>query len=96
MTFFTKLNSIMFKIFQIMDKINKFLIQMAGDNLPQENRKKQKPKKSKTKKQKPKKSKTKKQKKTIPKQEFHGGFDFRGIGDRMLQKNDRSIGGYGE
>ena len=91
MTFFTKLNSIMFKIFQIMDKINKFSIQMAGDNLPQENRKKQKPKKSKTKK-----SKTKKQKKTIPKQEFHGGFDFKGIGDRMLQKNDRSIGGYGE
>ncbi len=91
MTFFTKFNSIMFKIFQIMDKINKFLIQMAGDNLPQENRKKQKPKKSK-----PKKSKTKKQKKTIPKQEFHGGFDFKGIGDRMLQKNDRSIGGYGE
>ena len=81
----------MFKIFQIMDKINKFSIQMAGDNLPQENRKKQKPKKSK-----PKKSKTKKQKKTIPKQEFHGGFDFKGIGDRMLQKNDRSIGGYGE
>ena len=91
MTFFTKLNSIMFKIFQIMDKINKFSIQMAGDNLPQENRKKQKPKKSKTKK-----SKTKKQKKTIPKQEFHGGFDFKGIGDRMLQKNDRSTGGYGE
>ena len=91
MTFFTKLNSIMFKIFQIMDKINKFSIQMAGDNLPQENRKKQKPKKSKTKK-----SKTKKQKKTIPKQESHGGFDFKGIGDRMLQKNDRSIGGYGE
>ena len=86
MTFFTKFNSIMFKIFQIMDKINKFSIQMAGDNLPQENRKKQKPKKS----------KTKKQKKTIPKQEFHGGFDFKGIGDRMLQKNDRSIGGYGE
>ena len=81
----------MFKIFQIMDKINKFLIQMAGDNLPQENRKKQKPKKSKTKK-----SKTKKQKKTIPKQEFHGGFDFKGIGDKMLQKNDRSTAGYGE
>ena len=81
----------MFKIFQIMDKINKFSIQMAGDNLPQENRKKQKPKKSKTKKQ-----KTKKQKKTIPKQEFLGGFDFKGIGDKMLQKNDRSTGGYGE
>jgi len=64
---------------------------MAGDNLPQENRKKQKPKKSKTKKQ-----KTKKQKKTIPKQEFLGGFDFKGIGDKMLQKNDRSTGGYGE
>ena len=74
-----------------MDKINKFSIQMAGDNLPQENRKKQKPKKSKTKK-----SKTKKQKKTIPKQEFLGGFDFKGIGDKMLQKNDRSTGGYGE
>jgi len=91
MTFFTKFNSIMFKIFQIMDKINKFSIQMAGDNLPQENKKKQKPKKLKTKKQKP-----KKQKKTILKQEFHGGFDFRGIGDKMLQKNDRSTGGYGE
>ena len=86
MTFFTKFNSIMFKIFQIMDKINKFSIQMAGDNLPQENKKKQKPKKI----------KTKKQKKTILKQEFHGGFDFRGIGDKMLQKNDRSTGGYGE
>ena len=68
----------MFKIFQIMDKINKFSIQMAGDNLPQENRKKQKPKKS----------KPKKQKKTIPKQEFHGGFDFRGIGDKMLNESD--------
>ena len=76
----------MFKIFQIMDKINKFSIQMAGDNLPQENRKKQKPKKQ----------KPKKQKKTIPKQEFLGGFDFKGIGDKMLQKNDRSTGGYGE
>ena len=86
MTFLTKLNSIMFKIFQIMDKINKFSIQMAGDNLPQENRKKQKPKKQ----------KPKKQKKTIPKQEFLGGFDFKGIGDKMLQKNDRSTGGYGE
>jgi len=75
MTFFTKFNSIMFKIFQIMDKINKFSIQMAGDNLPQENRKKQKPKKS----------KPKKQKKTIPKQEFHGGFDFKGIGDKMMK-----------
>ena len=73
----------MFKIFQIMDKINKFSIQMAGDNLPQENRKKQKPKKSK-----PKKSKTKKQKKTIPKQEFHGGFDFKGIGDKMLNESN--------
>ena len=69
-----------------MDKINKFSIQMAGDNLPQENRKKQKPKKQ----------KPKKQKKTIPKQEFLGGFDFKGIGDKMLQKNDRSTGGYGE
>ena len=59
---------------------------MAGDNLPQENKKKQKPKKL----------KTKKQKKTIPKQEFLGGFDFKGIGDKMLQKNDRSTGGYGE
>jgi len=78
MTFFTKFNSIMFKIFQIMDKINKFSIQMAGDNLPQENRKKQKQKKS----------KTKKQKKTIPKQEFHGGFDFNGIGDKMLNESD--------
>ena len=81
----------MFKIFQIMDKINKFSIQMAGDNLPQENRKKQKPKK-----QKPKKQKPKKQKKTIPKQEFLGGFDFKGIGDKMLQKNDRPPGGIDE
>ena len=78
----------MFKIFQIMDKINKFSIQMAGDNLPQENRKKQKPKKQKPKKQKPKKQKPKKQKKTIPKQEFHGGFDFKGIGDKMLNESD--------
>ncbi len=68
----------MFKIFQIMDKINKFSIQMAGDNLPQENRKKQKPKKQ----------KPKKQKKTVPKQEFHGGFDFKGIGDKMLNESD--------
>tara|TARA_Y100000310_G_C20135415_1_gene557785 strand:- start:58 stop:267 length:210 start_codon:yes stop_codon:yes gene_type:complete len=61
-----------------MDKINKFSIQMAGDNLPQENRKKQKPKKQ----------KPKKQKKTVPKQEFHGGFDFKGIGDKMLNESD--------
>ena len=91
MTFFTKLNSIMFKIFQIMDKINKFLIQMAGDNLPQENRKKQKPKKSKNRK-----VKKKLQGKSVTKPEILGGFDYKRIGDRMLQINDRSTGGYGE
>ena len=43
-----------------------------------------------------KKEKKKLRKKTATESEILGGFDYKRIGDGMLQKNDRSTGGYGE
>ena len=107
MSFLKKFNSIMYKIVQIMSKFNEFSNKMtefssSSDYGKEKTKRKVAPKKQKTKKrQKKKLQKTKKrqkkklQGKPATKPEIFGGFDYKRIGDRMLQKNDRSIGGYG-
>ena len=98
MSFLSKFESVMLKIFQIMDKLNKFVNQTTGPGLSLEHDRKETKRKHKNKKRKSKNRKVKKklQSKPVTKPEILGGFDYKRIGDRMLQKNDRSTGGYGE
>ena len=88
MSFLNKFNSIMFKIFQIMDKLNKFSNQMAGSGLSSDYSREETKRKGKQKKQKSKNKKEKKklQKKTAAKPEILGGFDCKRIGDRMMNE----------
>ena len=95
MSFLNKFESVMLKIFQIMDKLNKFLNQITGPGLSLEHDRKETKRKHKKRKSKNRKVKKKLQGKPVTKPEILGGFDYKRIGDRMLQKNDRSIGGYG-
>ena len=81
----------MFKIFQIMNKLNQFSNLMEKSGLspnyakPKTNgkviRKKQKSKKQR---KKSKKQRKKSKKETVVKSEFLGGFDYKRIGDRMM------------
>ena len=96
MSFLNKFESVMLKIFQIMDKLNKFLNQITGPGLSLEHDRKETKRKHKKRKSKNRKVKKKLQEKPVTKPEILGGFDYKRIGDRMLQKNDRSTGGYGE
>ena len=87
----------MYKIVQIMSKFNEFSNKMtkfssSSDYGKEKTKRKDVPKKQKTKKR----QKKKLQKTITTKPEIFGGFDYKRIGDRMLQKNDRSTGGYGE
>ena len=88
MSFLNKFNSIMFKIFQIMDKLNKFSNQMAGSGLSSDYSKEETKRKGKQKKQKSKNKKEKKKlrKKTAVKPEILGGFDCKRIGDGMMNE----------
>ena len=95
MSFLNKFESVMLKIFQIMDKPNKFSNQTTGPGLSLEHDRKETKRKHKKRKSKNRKVKKKLQGKSVTKPEILGGFDYKRIGDRMLQKNDRSIGGYG-
>ena len=97
MSFLKKFNSIMYKIVQIMSKFNEFSNKMtkfssSSDYGKEKTKRKDVPKKQKTKKR----QKKKLQETITAKPEIFGGFDYKRIGDRMLQKNDRSTGGYGE
>ena len=81
----------MLKIFQIMDKLNKFSNQTTEPGLSLEHdRKKTKRKhKNKKRKSKPRKVKNRKvkkklQEKPVTKPEILGGFDYKRIGDRMM------------
>ena len=98
MSFLNKFESVMLKIFQIMDKLSKFSNQLAGPGLSQDHGREKTKRKCKHKKRKSKNRKVKKklQGKSVTKPEILGGFDYKRIGDRMLQKNDISTGGYGE
>ena len=95
MSFLNKFESVMLKIFQIMDKLSKFSNQLAGPGLSQDHDREKTKRKYRYKKRKSKNRKVKKKReKTTAKPEILG-FDYKHIGDRMLQKNDRSTGGYG-
>ena len=96
MSFLKKFNSIMYKIVQIMSKFNEFSNKMtkfssSSDYGKEKTKRKVAPKKQKTKKR----QKKKLQETITTKPEIFGGFDYKRIGDRMLQKNDRSTEGYG-
>ncbi len=84
-----KVDSVMFKIFQIMNKISKFSNQMTeltpSTDYSIEERKT--PKKKKTKKKSQKKRKKKSQNTTKPE---ILGFDYKQIGDRMLNQGGRN------
>ena len=85
MSFLNKFDSVMLKIFQIMDKLNKFSNQLAGPGLSQDHgRKKAKRKYRHKRRSKNRRIKKKSQKKTITKPEILG-FDFKGIGDKMMK-----------
>ena len=91
MSFLNKFESVMFKIFQIMDKPNKFSNQTTGPGLSLEHDKKKTKRKQKNKKQKSKNRKVKKklQGKPVTKPEILGGFDYRRIGDRMMGQDQQ-------
>ena len=78
----------MFKIFQIMDKLNKFSNQMAGSGSSSDYSKEETKRNGKQKKQKPKNKKEKKKlrEKTAAKPEILGGFDCKRIGDGMMNE----------
>ena len=91
MSFLNKFESVMLKIFQIMDKLNKFVNQTTGPGLSLEHDRKKTKRKHKNKKQKSKNRKVKNRKvkkklqgKPVTKPEILGGFDYKRIGDRMM------------
>ena len=81
----------MLKIFQIMDKLNKFSNQTTEPSLSLEHDKKKTKRKHKNKKRKSKKRKVKKklQEKPVTKPEILGGFDYKRIGDRMMGQDQQ-------
>ena len=96
MSFLNKFESVMLKIFQIMDQLNKFLNQTTEPGLSLEHDRKKTKRKHKNKKQKSKNRKVKNRKvknrkvkkklqgKPVTKPEILGGFDYKRIGDRMM------------
>ena len=87
MSFLSKFESVMLKIFQIIDKLNKFSNQLAGPGLSQDHgREKTKRKYRHKRRSKNRRIKKKSQKKTITKPEILG-FDYKSIGDRMMGQN---------
>ena len=84
MSFLNKFESVMLKIFQIMDKLNKFLNQITGPGLSLEHDRKETKRKHKKRKSKNRKVKKKLQGKPVTKPEILGGFDYKHIGDRMM------------
>ena len=86
MSFLNKFESIMLKIFQIMDKLSKFSNQLAGPGLSQDHDREKTKRKYRYKKRKSKNRKVKKklQGKPVTKPEILGGFDYKRIGDKMM------------
>ena len=91
MSFLNKFESVMLKIFQIMDKLNKFVNQTTGPGLSLEHDRKKTKRKHKNKKRKSKNRKVKNRKvkkklqdKPVTKPEILGGFDYKRIGDKMM------------
>ena len=79
----------MLKIFQIIDKLNKFSNQLAGPGLSQDHgREKTKRKYRHKRRSKNRRIKKKSQKKTITKPEILG-FDYQRIGDKMMKQDQQ-------
>ena len=96
MSFLNKFESVMLKIFQIMDKLNKFVNQTTGPGLSLEHDRKKTKRKHKNKKRKSKNRKVKNRKvkkklqgKPVTKPEILGGFDYKRIGDRMMGQDQQ-------
>ena len=97
-----QINKIMLKIFSVMEKINKFSNQMAGSGLSSDYGKEETKRKDKHKKhldkleQKKKRLQReidnikKKRKKTVTEPEILGGFDYKHIGDKMMNEFQQS------
>ena len=86
MSFLNKFESVMLKIFRIMDKLSKFSNQLAGPGLSQDHDRRKTKRKYRYKKRKSKNRKVKKklQEKPVTKPEILGGFDYKRIGDKMM------------
>jgi len=82
MSFLSKFESVMLKIFQIMDKLSKFSNQLAEPGLSQDHGREKTKRKYKHKKRKSKNRRIKKKQKTAKPEIL--GFDYKGIGDRMM------------
>ena len=85
MSFLSKFESVMLKIFQIMDKLSKFSNQLAEPGLSQDHDRKKAKRKYKHKKRKSKNRRIKKKQKTAKPEIV--GFDYKSIGDRMMGQN---------
>ena len=81
MSFLSKFESVMLKIFQIMDKLNKFSNQLAEPGLSQDHGREKIKRKYKHKRR-SKNRRIKKKQKTAKPEIL--GFDYKGIGDRMM------------
>ena len=89
MSFLNKFESVMLKIFQIMDKLNKFSNQMAEPGLSQDHDREKTKRKYRYRKRKSKNRKVKKKReKTATKPEILG-FDYQRIGDRMMKQDQQ-------
>ena len=89
MSFLNKFESVMLKIFRIMDKLNKFSNQMAEPGLSQDYDREKTKRKYRYKKRKSKNLKVKKKReKTVTKPEILG-FDYKRIGDKMMNQSQR-------
>ena len=90
MSFLNKFESVMLKIFRIMDKLNKFSNQMAEPGLSQDYDREKTKRKYRYKKRKSRNQKVKKKlrEKTFAKPEILG-FDYQCIGDRMMNQSQR-------
>jgi len=88
MSFLNKFESVMLKIFQIMDKLSKFSNQLTESSLSQDHGREKTKRKYKHKKRKSKDRKVKKklQEETSTKPEILG-FDYKRIGDRMMRQD---------
>ena len=86
MSFLNKFESVMLKIFQIMDKLSKFSNQLAGPGLSQDHGREKTKRKYRHKKRKSKNRKVKKKREKSTKPEILG-FDYKRIGDRMMRQD---------
>ena len=89
MSFLNKFESVMLKIFRIMDKLNKFSNQMAQPGLSQDHDREKTKRKYRYKKRKSKNRKVTKKREKTAKPEILG-FDYKQFGDRRLKKSGKN------